>query len=208
MISIEGLRHRYGDRQVLALDAWRAEAGERWLVLGASGSGKTTLLCIVGGLLRPSAGRVVVDGQDLAALPGAALDRFRGRRIGFVPQKLHLIPSLGVADNLLLAQYLAGVAQDRARAAEVLGALGVAERARARPAELSHGQAQRVAVARAVINRPSLILADEPTSNLDDAQCAQALDLLESQAAACGATLVVATHDQRVRARFEKRIEL
>jgi putative ABC transport system ATP-binding protein len=208
MISIEGLRHRYGDRQVLALDAWRAEAGERWLVLGASGSGKTTLLGVVGGLLRPSAGRVAVDGQDLGALSGAALDRFRGRRIGFVPQKLHLIPSLAVDENLLLAQYLAGVAQDRARVAEVLGALGIAERARARPAELSHGQAQRVALARAVINRPSLILADEPTSNLDDAHCAQAVELLESQAAACGATLVVATHDQRVRARFEKRIEL
>jgi putative ABC transport system ATP-binding protein len=208
MISIEGLRHRYGDRQVLALDAWRAEAGERWLVLGASGSGKTTLLGVVGGLLRPSAGRVAVDGQDLGALSGAALDRFRGRRIGFVPQKLHLIASLGVDENLLLAQYLAGVAQDRARVAEVLGALGIAERARARPAELSHGQAQRVALARAVINRPSLILADEPTSNLDDAHCAQAVELLESQAAACGATLVVATHDQRVRARFEKRIEL
>jgi len=208
MISIEALRHRYADRQVLVLDAWRAEAGERWLVLGASGSGKTTLLCIVGGLLRPSAGRVTVGGQDLAALSGAALDRFRGSRIGFVPQKLHLLPSLGVADNLALAQYLAGVAQDRARVAEVLGALGIADRARARPAELSHGQAQRVAVARAVINRPSLILADEPTSNLDDVQCAQAVELLESQAAACGATLIVATHDQRVRARFEKRIEL
>jgi putative ABC transport system ATP-binding protein len=193
---------------VLALDAWRAEAGERWLVLGASGSGKTTLLGIVGGLLRPSAGRVAVDGQDLSGLSGAALDRFRGRRIGFVPQKLHLIPSLSVEDNLALAQYLAGAGQDRTRVGEVLGVLGIADRAQARPAELSHGQAQRVAVARAVINRPSLILADEPTSNLDDAQCAQAVELLESQAAACGATLVVATHDQRVRARFEKRIEL
>jgi putative ABC transport system ATP-binding protein len=208
MISIEGLRYRYGDRQVLALDRWRAETGERWLVLGASGSGKTTLLGIVGGLLRPSAGRVAVDGQDLSGLSGAALDRFRGRRIGFVPQKLHLIPSLSVEDNLALAQYLAGAGQDRTRVGEVLGVLGIADRAQARPAELSHGQAQRVAVARAVINRPSLILADEPTSNLDDAQCAQAVELLESQAAACGATLVVATHDQRVRARFEKRIEL
>jgi len=208
MISIEGLRYRYGDRQVLALDRWRAEAGERWLVLGASGSGKTTLLGIVGGLLRPSAGRVAVDGQDLGGLSGAALDRFRGRRIGFVPQKLHLIPSLSVEDNLALAQYLAGAGQDRTRVGEVLGVLGIADRAQARPAELSHGQAQRVAVARAVINRPSLVLADEPTSNLDDAQCAQAVELLESQAAACGATLVVATHDQRVRARFEKRIEL
>ena len=90
----------------------------------------------------------------------------------------------------------------------MLGALGLAERAHAKPAELSHGQAQRVAVARAVINRPGLILADEPTSNLDDAHCAQAIELLESQAAACGATLVVATHDQRVRARFPNRVEL
>jgi putative ABC transport system ATP-binding protein len=208
MISVEGLRHRYGDRQVLALDAWQAGAGERWLVLGASGSGKTTLLGIVGGLLKPSAGRVTVDGQDLGALSGAALDRFRGRRIGFVPQKLHLIPSLGVAENLLLAQYLAGEPQDRGRVAAVLGGLGIGERAHARPSELSHGQAQRVALARAVINRPSLILADEPTSNLDDGHCAQAIELLETQAAACGATLVVATHDQRVRARFDKRIEL
>ena len=208
MISVQGLRHRYGDRQVLALDVWQAAAGEHWLVLGASGSGKTTLLCILGGLLRASAGRVAVGGEDLGALSGPALDRFRGRRVGFVPQKLHLIGSLTVEDNLLLAQYLAGMGQDRARVHEVLGALGLADRAQARPAELSHGQAQRVAIGRAVVNRPQLILADEPTANLDDAHCAQAVELLESQAAACGATLVVATHDQRVRARFEKRIAL
>jgi putative ABC transport system ATP-binding protein len=208
MISVEGVRHRYGDKQVLALDAWRAAVGEHWLVLGASGSGKTTLLGILGGLLRPSEGRVTVAGQDLPSLSAAELDRFRGRHVGFVPQKLHLLSSLGVEDNLVLAQYLAGLPQDRARARGVLGALGLAERADARPAELSHGQAQRVAVARAVINRPGLILADEPTSNLDDAHCAQAIELLESQAAACGATLVVATHDQRVRARFANRVEL
>lgn len=208
MISVEGLRHRYGDREVLALDAWRAAVGEHWLVLGASGSGKTTFLCVLGGLLRPSAGRVQVAGEDLGALSGTALDRFRGRHVGFVPQKLHLIASLTVEDNLVLSQYLAGLPQDRSRVREVLGALGLADRTQARPAELSHGQAQRVAVARAVMNRPRLILADEPTSNLDDAHCGQAAALLESQAAACGATLVVATHDQRVRARFERRIEL
>ncbi len=208
MIAIEGLRYRYGDRQVLALDAWRAAVGEHWLVLGASGSGKTTLLGVLGGLLRPSEGRVTVAGQDLAALPGPELDRFRGRNVGVVPQKLHLIPSLDVEANLVLAQYLAGLPQDRARVREVLGALGLADRIGAKPAELSHGQAQRVAVARAVVNRPRLILADEPTSNLDDAHCAQTIELLESQAAACSATLVVATHDQRVRARFAHRVEL
>jgi putative ABC transport system ATP-binding protein len=208
MIFVEGVRHRYGDKQVLALGAWRAAVGEHWLVLGASGSGKTTLLGILGGLLRPSEGRVNVAGQDLGALSGAELDRFRGQHIGIVPQKLHLISSLGVEDNLVLAQYLAGLVQDRARAREVLGALGLEERVHAKPAALSHGEAQRVAVARAVINRPRLILADEPTSNLDDANCVQAIELLESQAAACGATLVVATHDQRVRARFAHRVEL
>jgi putative ABC transport system ATP-binding protein len=208
MIAVEALRHRYGESTVLALDAWRAARGEHCLVLGASGSGKTTLLGIVAGLLRPSAGRVEVAGEDLTRLSGPALDRFRGRHIGFVPQKLHLIASLDVEGNLALAQYMAGVAQDRARVREVLAAVGLAERLQARPAQLSHGQAQRVAVARAVVNRPQVILADEPTSNLDDGHCAATLDLLESQAAACGATLVIATHDQRAESRFAARLEL
>lgn len=208
MIAVEALRHRYGPDTVLALDAWRAGKGEHCLVLGASGSGKTTLLGVLAGLLRPSAGRVEVAGEDLTRLSGPALDRFRGRHVGFVPQKLHLIASLDVADNLALAQYMAGVAQDRARVREVLAAVGLADRLGARPAQLSHGQAQRVAVARAVVNRPQIILADEPTSNLDDAHCAATLDLLEAQATACGATLVIATHDQRARSRFAARLEL
>jgi putative ABC transport system ATP-binding protein len=208
VIFVEALQHRYGGSTVLALDAWRAGRGEHCLVLGASGSGKTTLLGIVAGLLRPSAGRVEVAGEDLTRLSGPALDRFRGRHIGFVPQKLHLIASLDVEGNLALAQYMAGVAQDRPRVREVLAAVGMADRLQARPAQLSHGQAQRVAVARAVVNRPQVILADEPTSNLDDGHCAATLDLLESQAAACGATLVIATHDQRAKSRFAQRLEL
>jgi putative ABC transport system ATP-binding protein len=208
MIEVEHLRHRYGATTVLALDSWRAVAGEHRLILGASGSGKTTLLCILAGLLRPSEGRVEVAGRELARLSGPALDRFRGQHIGFVPQKLHLVASLSVEDNLVLAQYMAGVVQDRARVREVLGQVGLAGRLAARPAELSHGQAQRVAVARAVVNRPQVILADEPTSNLDDAHCERTLDLLESQAAGCGATLVIATHDHRVKSRFPGRLEL
>jgi putative ABC transport system ATP-binding protein len=208
MIAVEGLRHRYGATTVLALDAWRAPPGEHCLVLGASGSGKTTLLCIVAGLLRPSEGRVEVAGEDLARLSGPALDRFRGRHVGFVPQKLHLIGNLDIEANLVLAQFMAGVAQDRARVREVLAAVGLADRLGAKPAELSHGQAQRVAVARAVVNRPQVILADEPTSNLDDAHCAATLELLEAQAAACGAALVIATHDQRTKSRFATRLEL
>lgn len=208
MIAVQGLQHRYGAATVLSLDDWRVAAGDHVLILGASGSGKTTLLAILAGLLRPSAGRVEVAGEDLGRLSGPARDRFRGRRIGFVPQKLHLVASLSAADNLLLAQYMAGVPQDRARVREVLAAVGLADRLDARPAQLSHGQAQRVAVARALVNRPQLVLADEPTANLDDAHCERTLDLLETQARLGGATLVIATHDQRAKSRFAQRLEL
>ena len=191
MFSLKGVRHRYGAREVLRLERFVAAQGEKWLVLGPSGSGKSTLLHILAGLLRPSDGSVEV-----------------ARPIGIVPQKLHLIPSLDVEQNLLLAQYLAGAKQEPARAAQVLAGVALADRAHARPHQLSHGQAQRVAVARALMNRPQLLIADEPTSNLDDAQCAAALDLLETQAAECGATLVVATHDARAKPRFTNRLEL
>ena len=191
MLSLKGVRHRYGGRDVLSLARFEAAQGEKWLVLGPSGSGKSTLLHILAGLLQPTGGTVQV-----------------ARPIGIVPQKLHLIASLDVEQNLLLAQYLAGAKQEPARAAQVLASVGLADRAQARPHQLSHGQAQRVAVARAVMNRPRLLIADEPTSNLDDAQCAAALDLLESQAAECGATLVVATHDARAKPRFTHRLEL
>ena len=208
MLRLTGLRQRYGAREVLTLRQFEAAAGEHWLVLGASGSGKTTLLNLLAGLLRPSEGTVEVGGQSLGALGGAALDRWRGRNIGIVPQKLHLVSSLTVLQNLMLAPYLAGLPADRKRAEMLLGELSLKEQMRARPGELSHGQAQRVAIARAVMNRPKLLLADEPTSNLDDANCTLALSMLEEQAGECGATLVVATHDNRAKARLEKCIEL
>lgn len=208
LFAINNLHHAYEGQQVLAVDAWQAVQGEHWLVLGPSGSGKTTLLHVLAGILRPAAGDVVVAEQDLAALSPSALDHFRGRHIGIVLQRLHLMPSLNVMENLLLAQYLAGLPQDRHRAAEVLGGLDLKEKASVKPHELSFGQAQRVAVARAVVNRPQLLLADEPTSNLDDARCMQVLELLQSQARACNATLVIATHDQRIRARVANQFEL
>ncbi|MDP2239716.1 MAG: ATP-binding cassette domain-containing protein [Burkholderiales bacterium] len=202
MFAVQNLRHAYNGQDVLRVDAWQVEQGAHWLLLGASGSGKTTLLHILAAILRPSAGSVTVAGQDLGALPPAGLDRFRGQHVGIVLQRLHLVTSLSVTNNLLLAQYLAGLPQDRDRVREVLASLDLADKGDAWPHELSHGQAQRVAVARAVVNRPQLLLADEPTSNLDDGRCAQALDLLESQARACKATLVIATHDQRTKARI------
>jgi putative ABC transport system ATP-binding protein len=191
VFSLKGVRHRYGAREVLHLERFEASQGEKWLVLGPSGSGKSTLLHILAGLLHPTNGTVEAS-----------------RPIGIVPQKLHLIASLSVEQNLLLAQYLAGARQEPARAAQVLAGVGLADRAGDRPHQLSHGQAQRVAVARAVMNRPKLLIADEPTSNLDDAHCAAALDLLETQAAECGATLIVATHDARAKPRFDHRLEL
>jgi ABC-type lipoprotein export system ATPase subunit len=208
MFAVENLRHAYDGTQVLGVEAWRAEQGAQWLVIGPSGSGKTTLLHILAGILRPTAGSVGVAGQALTVLRARELDRFRGQHIGIVLQRLHLIPSLRVMDNLLLAQYLAGLPQDRARVREVLGALDLAGKETAYPHELSFGQAQRVAIARAVVNRPKLLLADEPTSNLDDARCRQALELLLAMAQACEATLVIATHDQRIRARIPRHFEL
>lgn len=202
MFALHELRHAYDGKRVLEIADWTVAAGGQWLVLGPSGSGKSTLLHILAGILRPTAGRIEVAGQDLAGLGSAALDRFRGRHIGIVLQKLHLIGSLTVQQNVLLAQYLAGLPQDAARVHAVLTGLGVADKVHARPAELSQGQAQRVAIARAVVNRPQLLLADEPTANLDDTHAAEAIDLLAGQAQACGATLLIATHDQRVKARI------
>jgi len=203
MFSLANVQHSYEGVVVLAIDDWSAAQGERRLVLGPSGSGKTTLLHLLAGVLRPQGGIVKVADCELGTLSSAALDRFRGQNIGLVLQRLHLMSSLSVEKNLLLAQYCAGLAQDRSHIEQLLSDLGIADRAHAYPHQLSHGQAQRVAVARAVLNRPKLILADEPTSNLDDENCQQALQLLLDQADRCGATLLIATHDSRLKPHFE-----
>ena len=204
MFRLRDLRHAYNGVGVLQIRDWLAEQGEHWLVLGPSGSGKTTLLHILAGILKPSFGEVLVAGQPLTKLKPGALERFRARHVGIVLQQLHLVDSLTVEDNVALAQFFSRLPRDRARIGEVLTDLGLAAKARAYPHELSFGEAQRVAVARAVVNRPTLLLADEPTSNLDDAHCMQTLDLLEGQATACHATLLIATHDQRIKSRFRR----
>jgi putative ABC transport system ATP-binding protein len=208
MFLIRDLRHAYNGTDVLQIRDWHAGQGEHWLLLGASGSGKTTLVHILAGILKPTYGDVLVAGQPLTRMEPRELDRFRSRHVGLVLQKLHLIETLTVLRNLLLAQYLSGLPQDEARIRHLLGDLGLANKAEAYPHELSFGQAQRVAVARAVVNRPTLLLADEPTSNLDDDQCAQTLAVLEGQACACRATLLIATHDQRVKERLRRRYDL
>jgi putative ABC transport system ATP-binding protein len=208
VLAIEDVAHGYGARTVLAISSWTVAAGQHSLILGPSGSGKSTLLHLIAGLLRPSRGRLRVAGQDLGALAPAALDGFRGRTIGIVLQRLHLIRALTVRDNLRLAQSLAGLPVSSERIDRLLSELGIAALATARPDRLSEGEAQRVAIARAVINRPALILADEPTSALDDGACQAVLGLLLAQAEASGATLLIATHDARLKAHFRHRLEL
>jgi ABC-type lipoprotein export system ATPase subunit len=206
MLRFEQLRHRYGERTVLDIADLRIEDGAQMLLLGPSGSGKSSLLHIAAGLLRPSEGRVWLDDAELTGLRGAALDRVRGRSVGIVFQRLHLIPSLSVLDNVLVAQYSAGHKVDNAAAMQALDRLGMSAKANAKPASLSLGEAQRVAIARTVVNRPKLILADEPTSSLDDANAEQVLRLLCEQAQ--GATLLIATHDARAKAVIPRQVTL
>jgi ABC-type lipoprotein export system ATPase subunit len=208
VIAVRGLAQRYGAVEALRLAEWKVAQGERWLVLGRSGSGKTTLLHVLAGLVHPTEGEVEVSGENLRRLRGARLDRWRATTVGIVLQALHLVKHLSVRDNLRLAQYLGHVAQDDARIADTLAALGVGDKAARRPTELSQGEQQRVAIARAVVNRPKLLLADEPTANLDDDAAAKVVDLLSEQAARHGVTLVVATHDARVKGKFRERLEL
>lgn len=168
------------------------------LLSGPSGCGKSTWLALVAALVPASSGELVVAGQSLPGLSRVAADAWRAGAIGFLPQKLHLSAALSVAQNLAMAQWAAGQAQDLSRIHATLEALGVAELARRKPAQLSGGQAQRVALARAVLLQPKVILADEPTASLDDEAAAAAVGLLLETARARGATLVIATHDQRV----------
>jgi putative ABC transport system ATP-binding protein len=168
------------------------------LLSGPSGCGKSTWLALVAALVPPTAGSLTVAGQALGPLSGAAADAWRARNIGFLPQKLHLSAALTVAQNLGLAQWAAGLHEDHDRITAALQALGVAELGQRKPAQLSGGQAQRVALARAVLLQPQVILADEPTASLDDEAAASAIGLLVQTAKRYGATLVIATHDNRV----------
>lgn len=208
MLAIEGLRHDIGGRTVLRVERWEVSASEPALVLGPSGSGKSTLLNVIAGLIEPTTGEVRLQGRALTAMRPAERDRFRGQRIGLVPQRLHLIEVISVRDNLRLARRLAGLPADDHRIDAVLASLGISSLAGARPANLSVGEAQRVAVGRAVLNQPAIVLADEPTSALDDLNCERVITLLLDQARSCGAALVVATHDQRIAGRFDRQLRL
>lgn len=182
--------------------------GEAALLLGPSGSGKTTLVNLVAGLLTPQSGDVRLAGQSLAATDAAGRDAVRARTLGLVFQSLRLVSALSVLGNLALARRLAGRPADPARARHLLDRLGIAHRADALPRTLSQGEAQRAAIARAVVTEPRLLIADEPTSALDAANAANVADLLAETARDSRAALLIVTHDERLVGRFGRAIRL
>jgi putative ABC transport system ATP-binding protein len=204
MINIKSLSHLYEQGRRIKFPDWEIADMEQWLLLGSSGSGKSTLLNIISGLLKPTLGEVLINDTDLYQLTARNMDRFRGRHIGIIFQRPHLIRSLNVLDNLELAAVMAGLPIDGERNLSLLKELGIIGLARRYPDELSQGQLQRVSVARALVNKPDLLIADEPTSSLDDENAAQVIKMLTSQAKDNGAALIIATHDQRVRDHIAK----
>lgn len=197
MIRLEGVEKRFSSRRgtvrALAGVDLTVEGGEFLVIRGPSGSGKSTLLLAAGGMLRPSAGRVIVLGEDLYALHPGARARFRSRNMGFVFQAYHLLPYLTVLENVLLARGEGAPAGRRERARELLERLGLGARIHHRPAELSMGERQRTALARALLERPPLLLADEPTGNLDP-ENAEAVFQRLAEYHRVGGTVVVVTH--------------
>jgi ABC-type lipoprotein export system ATPase subunit len=186
------------------------ERGGFTALRGASGAGKSTLLHLLGGLDLPNAGEILFDGTDLRALAPRALAQWRNRRVGFIFQAYHLLPELSALENVMLPARLARVAPVEAarRAGALLERVGLGLRLEHRPYELSGGEQQRVAIARSLVNAPDLILADEPTGNLDSRTGEEIIQLLEALRAERGATLVMATHDARIAARARRVIEL
>ena len=189
----------------LALDR-----GEFLALKGASGAGKSTLLHLIGGLDEPTAGEIWIDGRNLAGFSQWELARFRNRKVGFVFQSYHLLPELDALENVCLPARLArqSASDTERRARELLGRVGLGERLAHRPAELSGGEQQRVAIARSLINNPELILADEPTGNLDSHTGEQIIELLCELRSERKATLIVATHDAKVATRAPRVVEL
>lgn len=209
MLLTKDLQYSYrDDGPMLRFPDIQCETGEQWLLLGQSGSGKTTLLHLLAGLRTPKAGKVQVNDTVINQLPARQLDHFRGRNIGVIFQEAHFVRALTVSENLLLAQKLAGVTPNLSAAQEILEHLNIAHKLHARTSQLSIGEQQRVNIARAMINKPSVILADEPTSALDDKNTAQVVELLRREAREANATLLIVTHDNRLKTIFDQQIEL
>jgi putative ABC transport system ATP-binding protein len=205
-VVIENLTKQYGVLRALGGVTFGVSTGEWVALMGPSGSGKTTLINILGGLDTLTSGRVVVDGVDLSKLRESELVRYRAEKVGFVFQQFHLVPYLTALENVMLAQYFHSLTDEK-QAAEALKRVGLADRLEHLPAQLSGGEQQRVAIARALINQPKLILADEPTGNLDEANEAIVLQIFRELHNA-GHTILMVTHDPDIARRADRRIEL
>ncbi len=208
MLQTKDLKFAYNDENSFSFPDMNCEKGSHWLILGQSGCGKTTLLHLIGGLLKSQSGSINVNGTDMSALSESKLDAFRGKHIGIIFQQSHLIKSLNVEENLEAAQYLSGEKQNSEKVKTILERLNLGAKLKAKPSKLSQGEQQRVAIARALVNSPQLILADEPTSSLDDINCTEVVNLLLEQSKESGATLIIVTHDGRLKSMFENKIEL
>ena len=208
MISVSNLSYSYSAQTALRFPDIEIRRGAACLLLGESGSGKTTLLHLIGGLRRNYTGTIHLDGTPIESLSESKLDAFRGKKIGFIFQRNHLISALTVEKNLKLAPYLAGIQIKRERVHQVLQAIGLDHKQFSKVTELSQGQAQRVAIARAVMHQPPIILADEPTSALDDTNCEKGISWLMEVARSNQATLLVATHDQRLKSIIPHHVQL
>ena len=196
VIEFRHVGKRYGQRLILDDASLRIAAGESVALLGESGSGKSTLLNLIAGLDVPDAGSIRLLGEEISALDADARARIRRERVGFVFQSFHLLPFLDAVRNVAVPLLLAGMRAEPAlaRAAEELASLGLGERSRARPGQLSGGEQQRVALARALVHRPAVVLADEPTGNLDPQSAQRALRQMATAVAGRGATLLLVTH--------------
>jgi putative ABC transport system ATP-binding protein len=207
-LRLENVVCAYGGAPILDDFSLALGDGDQALLLGPSGSGKTTLIYLICGLLAPDRGRVLIGDQDMAALSQPRRDAVRREHIGVVFQTLRLVSALSVRANLVLAQKLSGRRTSAKDADNLLARLNIGHRANAKPAALSQGEAQRAAIARALIARPALLIADEPTSALDDENAHIVGQLLTETARESGATLLVATHDVRLKALISKTVEL
>ncbi|UII29561.1 ATP-binding cassette domain-containing protein [Fulvivirga ulvae] len=208
MLKTKSLHYAYNHHQKFHFPDFEVRDNENMLILGESGIGKTTLLHVLAGLLKPVSGSIQLDSTDFTKLSSGQLDRFRGNNIGIVFQRPRFIHSLTLEENLHLVQYLANKNRSSQRLTEVLNRLGIGRHRKASPHRLSQGEQQRAAIALALVNQPRLILADEPTSSLDDNNCSIVSDLLLEQASATQAMLVVITHDQRLKEVFNNKLEL
>lgn len=208
MLQSHQLTFSYSPTKRFSFPDIRCNDREAVLILGNSGTGKTTFLHLLALLLRPESGSISIDQTDLTQLSPAKTASFRAAHVGIIYQKPHFVSSLSVMDNLLMANYLAKKPQDKNRARELAAHLGFADHLGKRTHQMSQGEQQRVSIARAVMNKPGVILADEPTSSLDDVNCARVVALLREQSEQIGASLIVVTHDQRLKDEFSKQVIL